>query len=209
MAEGFIGALPTCCAPQVKMATLQLFGSAEQCEQARGLIEEAVDNREQKQAQRKKEYEKKKEVGCFDLLRAGLALVSCSQAKQNGCGQQEEQQTCLCVLKTYTPCPRPRRPCHCGSGQVARPHDLPHAPRARLRDAGPAAGRLQARHQGRLQEAGAQVASRQEPQCVWGAWDSGRRGWGWEPVAAAGWEGWGAQLKLREGGGMRWSLRSS
>lgn len=46
----------------MKMATLQLFGSADQCDQARALIEEAVENREQKQKQRQKEYEKKKDV---------------------------------------------------------------------------------------------------------------------------------------------------
>ena len=47
---------------QVKLTTLQLFGNEQQCEAARALIEEAVDNKEQKQKQRHKEYEKKKEV---------------------------------------------------------------------------------------------------------------------------------------------------
>lgn len=45
------------------MATLQLFGSDEQCVAAIAMIEEAVDNKEQKQKQRAKEYDKKKEVG--------------------------------------------------------------------------------------------------------------------------------------------------
>ena len=48
------------------MATLQLFGSAEQCEAARALVEEAVENKEQKQKQRQKEYDKKKEVGVWE-----------------------------------------------------------------------------------------------------------------------------------------------
>ena len=48
---------------QVKMATLQLFGSDEQCAAEVAMIEEAIDNREQKQKQRAKEYDKKKEVG--------------------------------------------------------------------------------------------------------------------------------------------------
>ena len=58
--------------PQVKMTTLELFGSAEQCDAARALIEEAVENREQKQKQRQKEYEKKK-----DVSRRGMCLCVC------------------------------------------------------------------------------------------------------------------------------------
>ncbi|KDD71550.1 hypothetical protein H632_c4813p0, partial [Helicosporidium sp. ATCC 50920] len=42
--------------------TLQLFGNAQQCEAARALILEAVDNRVQKDKQRAKEYEKKKDA---------------------------------------------------------------------------------------------------------------------------------------------------
>ena len=38
-----------------------LFGSASECENARRLIEEACDNKEQKAKQRAKEYEKKKD----------------------------------------------------------------------------------------------------------------------------------------------------
>ena len=38
--------------PQVKMATLQLFGSDEQCAAAIAMIEEAIENKEQKQKQR-------------------------------------------------------------------------------------------------------------------------------------------------------------
>jgi hypothetical protein len=45
-----------------KLTTLQLFGSATQCEAARALIMDAIDNKEQKQKQRHKEYDKKKEV---------------------------------------------------------------------------------------------------------------------------------------------------
>lgn len=47
---------------EVKMATLQLFGSDEQCAAAVAMIEEAIDNREQKVKQRQKEYDKKKEA---------------------------------------------------------------------------------------------------------------------------------------------------
>lgn len=68
------------------MATLQLFGSAEQCEAARGMIEEAVENREQKQKQRQKEYEKKKDVSCFlfscsfcPILRPSCPLLLCGR----------------------------------------------------------------------------------------------------------------------------------
>lgn len=44
-----------------KMATVQLFGGPQECEAAKQMIEEAIDNREQKQKQREKQYEKKKE----------------------------------------------------------------------------------------------------------------------------------------------------
>ncbi len=43
------------------MVTVMLFGSASECENARRLIEEACDNKEQKAKQRAKEYEKKKD----------------------------------------------------------------------------------------------------------------------------------------------------
>jgi len=43
------------------MVTVMLFGSASECENARKLIEEACDNKEQKAKQRAKEYEKKKD----------------------------------------------------------------------------------------------------------------------------------------------------
>lgn len=46
---------------QKKMVTVMLFGSAAECENARKLIEEACDNKEQKAKQRAKEYEKKKD----------------------------------------------------------------------------------------------------------------------------------------------------
>lgn len=46
---------------QKKMVTVMLFGSASECENARKLIEEACDNKEQKAKQRAKEYEKKKD----------------------------------------------------------------------------------------------------------------------------------------------------
>ena len=47
---------------EVKQVVVQLFGSAEQCAAAVAMIEEAIDNREQKAKQRQKEYDKKKEV---------------------------------------------------------------------------------------------------------------------------------------------------
>jgi DnaJ-domain-containing protein 1 len=47
---------------KVKQVTVMLFGDATQCKVARELIEEAIDNREQKQKQRQKEYEKKKDA---------------------------------------------------------------------------------------------------------------------------------------------------
>lgn len=45
-----------------KLITLHLFGNAEQCDAAQAMIMEAIDNKEQKQKQRAKEYEKKKEA---------------------------------------------------------------------------------------------------------------------------------------------------
>ncbi len=44
-----------------KMTTIGLFGNARECEVAKRMIDEAVDNKEQKQKQRQKEYDKKKE----------------------------------------------------------------------------------------------------------------------------------------------------
>lgn len=44
-----------------RMVTVMLFGNHSECENARRLIEEAVDNKEQKAKQRAKEYEKKKD----------------------------------------------------------------------------------------------------------------------------------------------------
>lgn len=44
-----------------RMVTVMLFGNRSECENARRLIEEAVDNKEQKAKQRAKEYEKKKD----------------------------------------------------------------------------------------------------------------------------------------------------
>lgn len=51
---------------EVKMVTVQLFGSPEECEAAKKLIDEALDNREQKAKQRHKEYEKKKDAKSRD-----------------------------------------------------------------------------------------------------------------------------------------------
>ena len=69
-----------------KMTTLHIFGSAEQCEKARELIMEAIDNREQKAKQRAKEYEKKKEV------RAGGA-GSPGRRRRAWCGAARGLQT--------------------------------------------------------------------------------------------------------------------
>lgn len=44
-----------------RLVTVMLFGNKSECENARRLIEEAVDNKEQKAKQRAKEYEKKKD----------------------------------------------------------------------------------------------------------------------------------------------------
>lgn len=55
--------LPPPLSLQVKLATLQLFGSEAQCAACTAMIEDAIGNKEQKQKQRQKEYDKKKEVG--------------------------------------------------------------------------------------------------------------------------------------------------
>jgi len=55
-------------ATQVKMATLQLFGSDEQCAAANAMIEEAIDTGGTKAKQRAKEYDKKKEVSGGALI---------------------------------------------------------------------------------------------------------------------------------------------
>ncbi len=51
------------------MVTVMLIGQPDCCEKARALIEEAMDNREQKQQQRQKEYAKKRDAkvgfACF------------------------------------------------------------------------------------------------------------------------------------------------
>ena len=44
------------------MVTVMLIGQPDCCEKARALIEEAMDNREQKQQQRQKEYAKKRDA---------------------------------------------------------------------------------------------------------------------------------------------------
>ncbi|KAL3162884.1 hypothetical protein ABBQ32_009333 [Trebouxia sp. C0010 RCD-2024] len=46
---------------QKRMVAVMLFGNKSECENARRLIEEATDNKEQKAKQRAKEYEKKKD----------------------------------------------------------------------------------------------------------------------------------------------------
>lgn len=57
---------PAAAAPRT--TKLLLFGDAEAVEIARGLIMEAIDNREQKNKQRQKEYEKKRDVSCCEYL---------------------------------------------------------------------------------------------------------------------------------------------
>lgn len=47
---------------EVKMVTIMLIGDPASCAKARAMIEEAVDNKEQKAKQRHKEYEKKKDT---------------------------------------------------------------------------------------------------------------------------------------------------
>ena len=43
------------------MVTMMLFGNAKECDIATRMIEEAIENREQKQKQREREYERKRE----------------------------------------------------------------------------------------------------------------------------------------------------
>ena len=47
---------------EVRMVTVMLFGNAKECDIAIKMMDEAMENREQKQKQREKEYEKKREV---------------------------------------------------------------------------------------------------------------------------------------------------
>lgn len=47
---------------EVKMVTVMLFGNSKECENAIKMIDEAMENREQKQKQREKEYEKKRDA---------------------------------------------------------------------------------------------------------------------------------------------------
>eukprot|EP00884_Botryococcus_braunii_P012232 jgi/Botrbrau1/21009/Bobra.0144s0025.1 len=49
-----------------KMTTVQLFGDEKQCETAQRMIEEAIENKEQKQKQRHKEYERKRDQKARD-----------------------------------------------------------------------------------------------------------------------------------------------
>ena len=44
------------------MVTVMLFGNSKECENAIKMIDEAMENREQKQKQREKEYEKKRDA---------------------------------------------------------------------------------------------------------------------------------------------------
>ena len=44
------------------MVTVMLIGQADCCKKARALIEEAMDNKEEKQKQRQKEYAKKRDA---------------------------------------------------------------------------------------------------------------------------------------------------
>ena len=52
------------------MVTVMLIGQADCCEKARALIEEAMDNKEEKQKQRQKEYAKKRDA------KVGLCCLS-------------------------------------------------------------------------------------------------------------------------------------
>lgn len=118
------------------MATLQLFGSEEQCAAARALIEEAVDNREQKAKQRAKEYDKKKEVGaaggwwvwvwpvggggwrCVCRCSPGPARRRAAAAGRAGCGvgRASGLRMLACLL---LPCPTPASP---SLSSLAPPH---------------------------------------------------------------------------------------
>ena len=152
--------------PQIKMATVQLFGSDEQCAAAVAMINEAVDNKEQKSKQRQKEYDKKKEVG---LGAGGWAALLCCRLPACCLPSAGAASPAPCSAAPAAHVGRPPARCACPhAGQAAGAPAVPHAPRPRLRGAGPAAGRLQGRRQGRLPQAGAQVAPRQEPGWVGG-----------------------------------------
>lgn len=47
---------------EVKMVTIMLFGNAKECDIATRMIDEAIENREQKQKQREREYERKRDA---------------------------------------------------------------------------------------------------------------------------------------------------
>ena len=47
---------------EVKMVTIMLFGNAKECDTAVKMMDEAMENREQKQKQREKEYERKRDA---------------------------------------------------------------------------------------------------------------------------------------------------
>lgn len=47
---------------EVKMVTIMLFGNAKECDIAIKMMDEAMENREQKQKQREREYEKKRDA---------------------------------------------------------------------------------------------------------------------------------------------------
>lgn len=51
---------------EVKMVTIMLFGNAKECDIATRMIDEAVENREQKQKQREREYERKRDAKSRD-----------------------------------------------------------------------------------------------------------------------------------------------
>ena len=56
---------------EVKMVTVMLIGQPDCCEKARALIDEAIDNKEEKQKQRQKEYAKKRDAKVGSLPPAG------------------------------------------------------------------------------------------------------------------------------------------
>ena len=101
-----------CPSLQVKMATLQLFGSDDQCAAAAALIEEAVSNKEQKAKQRQKEYDKKKEVGFWGwlfLVPAALPSSFHGQAQPAECAGGTTDPPCQ--PRPPRPAPSPARPC--------------------------------------------------------------------------------------------------
>lgn len=55
-------AIPVLNVGETRMVTLQLFGNETECEQAAAMIQELIENRDQKLKQRQKEYAKKKEA---------------------------------------------------------------------------------------------------------------------------------------------------